>query len=99
MYDDKTIDELKELLTERDALIATMNADAAKWDAEKLETNAEKESYKNELAALKETHEKTLEELKSTKELNFTLGRQVAGSQEKKEVETLLHDMFGKKER
>lgn len=99
MYDDKTIDELKEILTERDALIETMNADAAKWDAEKLETNAEKDSYKNELEALKETHAKTLEELKSTKELNFTLGRQVAGGQAHKDTEHLLHEMFGKKER
>lgn len=99
MYDDKTLDELKEILTERDALIATMNADAAKWDAEKIETDAEKESYKNELAELKETHAKTLEELKATKELNFTLGRQVAGGQDKKDTEALLHEMFGKKER
>ena len=99
MYDDKTVEELKEILTERDALIATMNADAAKWDAEKLETDAEKESYKNELAALKETHAKTMEELKATKELNFTLGRQVAGGQEMKTAENLLHEMFGKKER
>lgn len=96
MYDDKTIDELKELLTERDKLIEELGKESGDY---KFNSEAEIESLKKELEEVKELNTQTMDELKRTKELNFTLGRQVAGTKQNTDVESILHDIFGKKER
>lgn len=95
MYEDLTNEELIAKLNERDTLIATMKSEAD--EASRASTTSEAE-----IASLKTELEETLsklatqgEELKKTKELNFTLGRQVAKENTAADIEESLHNIFG----
>lgn len=60
---------------------------------------AEIASLKNENETFKAGSEKLESELKATKELNFTLARQVDTSKDRPTFEDTLHAMFHPKER
>lgn len=57
---------------------------------------AERDSLRSENEALRSAAEETAKELKKTKELNFTLARQVSTGErsERKNAEDIIHDMF-----
>ena len=73
-----TMEELAEMIEKQNATIADLEA----------ERNSLKEENEKRLEAQK----KIEEELRKTKELNFTLSRQVGHSQ--KSAEEILADMF-----
>lgn len=54
---------------------------------------AERDSYKNENEQLKTENKEVKAEIKKTKELNFTLARQMSAKPEQS-AEDILHDMF-----
>lgn len=58
------------------------------------ERDAEISSLKNENDSFKETITKTEEELKKTKELNYTLARNVDSSKNKMSFEDALHGLI-----
>lgn len=91
-----TMEEMQKLLEERNVLLATMENDRRK-DNENHE--AEINSLKKELEELKQNHTAQTEELKKTKELNFTLGRQVNTIHNTVDVEQALHSLYGRKEK
>lgn len=103
MYEGLTSEQLIEKLTERDTLIATMQADAKAADEKRASTlgdhEAEIGSLKKELEELHTKLHTQAEELKKTKELNFTLGRQVARDGDIVDTEQALHNIFGSSER
>lgn len=55
---------------------------------------AERDSFKNENDKLRADKEAISKELKSTKELNFTLARNMDTSAQKKSAEDILNEMF-----
>ena len=102
MYEELTLEEAIEKLKERDILIATMESDAKKTaesgDVATKESEAEISSLKTELEENILKLKAANEELAKTKELNFTLSRQVAREQAAVDTETALHSIFGKGE-
>ena len=58
---------------------------------------AERNSLKTELECANSVSKKMLDELAKTKELNYTLARQLDFTKETKSSEDMLHEMFGKK--
>lgn len=58
---------------------------------------AERNSLKTELECANSDSKKMLDELAKTKELNYTLARQLDFTKETKSSEDMLHEMFGKK--
>ncbi len=62
------------------------------------DNEAEISSLKSENETLKTGQTKLEEDLKKTKELNFTLGRQIDASKNLPSFEDTLHDMFMRKE-
>lgn len=58
---------------------------------------AERNSLKTELEGANSDSKKMLDELAKTKELNYTLARQLDFTKETKSSEDMLHEMFGKK--
>lgn len=99
MYENLTQEQLIEKLTERDTLIATMQADAKETQSCVDTTQAELDSFKNENSELLKKLEAQTEELKKTKELNFALGRQVARENGAVDIDEQLHKLFGRKEK
>ena len=98
MYEDLTLEDAIKKLTERDELIEKIKKDAE--DASRTSTTnheAEVGSLKKELEELNSKLTAQTEELKKTKELNFTLGRQVANINASTSIEESLHDLFGMK--
>lgn len=98
MYEDLTLEDAIKKLTERDELIEKIKKDAE--DASRTSTTnheAEVGSLKKELEELNHKLTAQTEELKKTKELNFTLGRQVANINASTSIEESLHDLFGRK--
>lgn len=63
------------------------------------DNEAEISSLRSENETLKSGTTKLEEDLKKTKELNFTLGRQIDTSKNQASFEDTLHDCFGYKER
>lgn len=99
MYEDLTLEDAIKKLNERDELIEKIKKDAE--EASRTSTTdheAEVNSLKKELEEITTKLATQAEELKKTKELNFTLGRQVANVNAAASIEESLHDMFGRKE-
>lgn len=94
-YENMEKEELIEKLTERDLLIATMETEKNQNASNQLDLEAEKTSLTKELEEYKQKLEAQTEELKKTKELNFTLGRQVANTSEQLSIEQALHNVYG----
>lgn len=61
------------------------------------ELEAERNSLKTELEGVNADSKRMLEELAKTKELNYTLARQLDFTKETKSSEDMIHEMFGKK--
>lgn len=95
-YGNMNQEELIKTLEERDLRIATMESELKEAQSMQTDLDAELNSFKTELEGLKENYTGVVEELKKTKELNFTLGRQVSGDKELS-TDMLLHTMFGEK--
>lgn len=99
MYEDLTLEDAIKKLNERDELIEKIKKDAE--DASRTSATdheAEVGSLKKELDEANTKLATQAEELKKTKELNFTLGRQVANINASASIEESLHEMFGRKE-
>jgi len=99
MYEDLTLEDAIKKLNERDELIEKIKKDAE--EASRTSTTdheAEVSSLKKELEEVNAKLSTQAEELKKTKELNFTLGRQVANVNASVGIEESLHEMFGRKE-
>lgn len=99
MYEDLTLEDAIKKLNERDELIEKIKKDAE--EASRTSTTdheAEVSSLKKELEEVNAKLSTQAEELKKTKELNFTLGRQVANVNASASIEESLHEMFGRKE-
>ena len=62
------------------------------------DNEAEISSLKSENETLKTGQSKLEEDLKNTKELNFTLGRQIDASKNRPSFEDTLHNCFMRKE-
>lgn len=58
---------------------------------------AERNSLKTELEGTNADSKRMLDELAKTKELNYTLARQLDVSREQKSSEDMLHELFGRK--
>lgn len=61
------------------------------------ELEAERNSLKTELEGTNADSKRMLDELAKTKELNYTLARQLDVSRELKTSEDMLHELFGRK--
>lgn len=61
------------------------------------ELEAERNSLKTELEGTNADSKRMIEELAKTKELNYTLARQLDVSREHKSSEDMLHELFGRK--
>lgn len=100
MYEDLTNEELIQKLSERDKLIEEIRAaNEEEKCASTLSHEAEVNSLKAELEETKTKLATQNDELKKTKELNFTLGRQVANINTSADIEETLHNIFGQKDR
>ena len=90
-----TYDEFKALTEdEQKAVFTAMDEKGILYD----DIEAERNSFKSENEQLKTENAEVKTEIKKTKELNFTLARQMR-SEPPKSAEDILHDMFngGKK--
>ena len=77
---------------EKEVVLNAMEADAKKIK----EQEAEISSLKKELEENRLTIEEGKKDLAATKELNYTLARQVNTQKDRKSFEDTLHDIFGK---
>ena len=71
------------------------------WEAQETtikDNEAEINSLKKENETFKAGSEKLEKELKETKEMNFTLARQIDTSKSRPSFEDTLHDMFMRRE-
>lgn len=86
--------DFNELTPEEQAAILLSAADMERKVSElEAERNSLNDDYNKQTALITELKN----ELKKTKEVNFTLARQV--TKEEKQPEDLLHDMFSRKEK
>lgn len=77
---------------EKEVVLNAMEADAKKIK----DQEAEISSLKKELEENRITIEEGKKDLAATKELNYTLARQVNTQKDRKSFEDTLHDIFGK---
>ena len=81
--EEKTLEELKEIVEKQTKLIE--------------ELQAERDSLKKETDASHETLESVKKELKETKTMNYTLARQLDVGRESKSPEEIIYGLYGKR--
>lgn len=91
-----TFEEFKTLTEEEQkALFQSLDDNKVLFD----DMEAERDSFKSENEKLKSEMSELKTEMKKTKELNFTLARNVGSNKPQQTAEEIIHDMFigGKK--